>query len=241
MSMEDLASNAANSAVRILNGEPASSVRVPSQLPGRPLFDWRELQRWGIAESRLPAGSEVRFRGPSLWSEYRIRGPGCRRRDCDSGILIVGLLFERRARLRAEIESRKNLTLAADTSRRVTMSALTGSIAHELSQPLSAMIYNAEALQLMINAGRATPENITEILADIHADGVLAGEIIERHRAMLRSRRIEKKQVDLQEVVSDTLALVAYDIRERQIEVSVDLPRIPAASMAIRCSWSRCS
>ena len=67
-------------------------------------------------------------------------------------ILIVGLLFERRARVRAEIESRKNLSLAADTSRRVTMSALSGSMAHELSQPLSAMIYNAEALQLMINA-----------------------------------------------------------------------------------------
>ena len=44
-------------------------------------------------------------------------------------------------------------------------------------------------------------------------------EIIERHRAMLRSRKIEKKEVDLQTVVSDTLALVAYDIQERQIEV----------------------
>ena len=62
-----------------------------------------------------------------------------------------------------------------------------------------------------------------EILTDIRADGILAGEIIERHRAMLRSRRIEKKQVDLQEVVSDTLALVAYDIRERHVEVSVNL------------------
>jgi C4-dicarboxylate-specific signal transduction histidine kinase len=75
----------------------------------------------------------------------------------------------------------------------------------------------------MINAGRATPANIAEILADIRADGILAGEIIERHRAMLRSRRIEKKQVDLQEVVSDTLALVAYDIREQQVDVSVNL------------------
>jgi signal transduction histidine kinase len=224
ISMDDLARKTANSAVRILNGEPASSVRVPSQLPGRPLFDWRELQRWGIAESRLPAGSEVRFRRPSLWSEYRTVVLVVAGALAIQAILIVGLLFERRARLRAEIESRKNLTLAADTSRRVTMSALTGSIAHEISQPLSAMIYNAEALQLMINASRATPENISEILADIHADGILAAEIIERHRAMLRSRKMEKKQVDLQAVVSDTLALVAHDILERQIEVTVDLP-----------------
>ncbi len=224
MSIKDLASNTANAAIRILNGAPASSVSLPPQLPGQAIFDARELQRWHIDESRLPAGSEVRHQRPSLWSEYRtmvLVGVGAL---AIQALLIVGLLFERRARLRAESESRKNLTLAADTSRRVTMSALTGSIAHELSQPLSAMIYNAEALQLMIKASRATTENITEILADIHADGVLAGEIIERHRAMLRSRKIEKKEVDLREVVSDTLALVAYDIRERHVEVSVNLP-----------------
>jgi signal transduction histidine kinase len=230
--MDELATNTAKSAVEILNGAPASSVRVPVQLPSRPLYDWRELQRWGISESRLPAGSEVRFGRPSLWTEYRTVVMVAAGAIAIQAILIVGLLFERRARLRAEIESRKNLTLAADTSRRVTMSALSGSMAHEISQPLSAMIYNAEALQLMINGSRATTENITEILADIHADGILAAEIIERHRAMLRSRKIEKKEVDLQTVVSDTLALVAYDIMERQIEVSVDLP---ANSCRLHC------
>ena len=50
-------------------------------------------------------------------------------------LLIAGLMYERRARRRAEIESRRNLALAADASRRLTMSALTSSIAHELGQP----------------------------------------------------------------------------------------------------------
>ena len=45
--------------------------------PGQPTFDWRELQRWGIPESRLPAGSVVRYRGPSLWQ--RIQGHGAER------------------------------------------------------------------------------------------------------------------------------------------------------------------
>ena len=232
ISVNDLAINTADSAFRILNGAPASSVSVPPQLAGQAIFDARELQRWHIDESRLPAGSEVRHQRPSLWSEYRTVVMVAAGAIAIQAILIVGLLFERRARVRAEIESRKNLTLAADTSRRVTMSALSGSMAHEISQPLSAMIYNAEALQLMINGSRATTENITEILADIHADGILAAEIIERHRAMLRSRKIEKKEVDLQTVVSDTLALVAYDIMERQIEVSVDLP---ANSCRLHC------
>jgi hypothetical protein len=107
MSIDDLARNTANSAIRILNGAPASSVSVPPQLPGRAIYDFRELERWHIDESRLPAGSEVRHRRPSLWSEYRtmvLIGAGAL---AIQALLIVGLLFERRARLRAESESRK--------------------------------------------------------------------------------------------------------------------------------------
>ncbi len=74
------------------------------------------------------------------------------------------------------------------------MSALTSSIAHELGQPLIAMILNAEALQKMITAKSATPNTIEEILSDIHADGVLATQIIERQRAMLRSRPLQKSR-----------------------------------------------
>ena len=60
-------------------------------------------------------------------------------------LLIVGLLYQRRARQRAEVEGRRNLALAADAGRRQTMSALTNSIAHEFRPPLSSMIYNAHA------------------------------------------------------------------------------------------------
>jgi len=139
-------------------------------------------------------------------------------------LLIVGLLLERRARRRAELDSRRNLALASDVNRRETMSALTSSIAHELAQPLSAMIHNAEALQLMIDSRHQTPQDIREVLADIQADGIHASEIIERHRAMLRSRQIQKRVISLQTVVNDTLGLVAHDMIARQVVVAVRLP-----------------
>ena len=107
------------------------------------------------------------------------------------------------------------------------MSALTSSIAHELCQPLSAMMHNSEALQMMINSQRATPENIREILTDIHSEGILAAEIIERHRTMLRSRQLQKRQVDARVVINDSLALVAHDMMKRQIAVTVDLSAKP--------------
>src|SRR5215831_3912009 len=62
---------AARIALRILDGEAASKIPVVRGDFTRPVFDWRELQRWGISESRLPAGSEVRFREVSFWEQYR--------------------------------------------------------------------------------------------------------------------------------------------------------------------------
>jgi signal transduction histidine kinase len=64
---------AARATIRILRGEPLE--RVPPQIleAGRPVFDWRELSRWGISEARLPAGSVIRFRQPTFWDLYRWR------------------------------------------------------------------------------------------------------------------------------------------------------------------------
>jgi C4-dicarboxylate-specific signal transduction histidine kinase len=137
------------------------------------------------------------------------------------------LLLERRARHRAENESRRNLALAADVSRRETMSTLNNSISHELGQPISAMIFNTEALQTMLASRGATPESINEILADIHADGIRAAKIMDRNRSMLRSRQLQKKPIDLQVFIKDALALVSHDIRARQVAVSFDLPPTP--------------
>ena len=77
LSIDDLSRRTADVAIRLLNGAPPSSIRVPPQSPGQPIFDWRELQRWGIPESRLPPGSVVRYRAPSLWQ--RIQGHGAQR------------------------------------------------------------------------------------------------------------------------------------------------------------------
>ena len=89
------------------------------------------------------------------------------------------------------------------------------------------MMHNAEALQMMVTANRATPDTIGEILSDIQAEGVLATQIIERHRTMLRSRQLQKKPIDLHAVVKESLALVAHDMRARQVVVTVNLSSNP--------------
>ncbi len=95
----------ADAAVAILSGAPRAE--VPPQLRDQPMFDSRELQRWGIPESRLPPGSVVINRAPSLWSEYKGTVLTAIGALAIQAFLIIGLLVESRARRRAEIDSRK--------------------------------------------------------------------------------------------------------------------------------------
>jgi len=227
MSIDDLSHSAAGTAAQLLDGASPRSIKVPPQPPGPRLFDWRELERWGIPESRLPAGSVVRYRAPSLWQEYRGTVLSAVGVLALQSLLIIGLLYQRRARQRAEMESRRNLALAADASRRQTMSALTGSIAHELGQPLVSMMYNAQALQTMVSGNRATADTIGEILSDIQSQGLRATQIIDRHRTMLRSHQLEKKPTDLHGVINESLALVAHDMDARQVKATLHLASTP--------------
>jgi signal transduction histidine kinase len=227
LSIEDLSRHTADVANRMLNGAPARSFRLSPQMPGQPVFDWRELRRWGIPESRLPLDSVVRYRGPTLWGEYKLAILVSIGLLLFQSLLIAWLLYERHARHRAERESRRNLALAADANRRETMSALTSSMGHELAQPLNAVHHNAAALRTMVATHSVTPDETREILADIQAGAVLAIQIFDRHRAMMRGHPLQKKRIDVHGVIEDSLALVTHDLIERQIEVTLEMPSDP--------------
>ena len=227
MSIDNLAHSTAGVALRLMDGASPGSIRIPPQRPGQPTFDWRELQRWHIPESRLPAGSAVLYRNPSVWHEYPRTILSAAGALAIQALLIIGLMLERRARQRAEIDSRRNLALAADVSRREMMSVLSHSIAHELVQPLTSMMLDTQALQTMITDKTAAPDTIGKVLADIRAENGRALKIIERNRAMLRSHELKTKPIDLNAVVTESVALVAHDMMTRQITVDVKLSPNP--------------
>ena len=101
----DSSRQAAAVAVRILNGEKPGDIKAPPVEFASPMFDWREIQRWGISESRLPPGSQIFFREPTLWSQYRWQLLLVAAVILTEALLIVGLLYQRRRRRTAESES----------------------------------------------------------------------------------------------------------------------------------------
>lgn len=224
---ENLGGAAAGAALRILNGEPPANIVIEPLQQGPAAFDARQLSRWNIPESRLPPGSRVENRERSLWRDHRREVLSALGVVTVQTLLIAGLVYQRRARRRAEVQSRTNLALAADANRRVTMSAMTGSIAHELSQPLNAIQHNAQAGEMLIASNRGTPEALNDILSDIRVANVRASQIIERHRTMLRSHEVEPGPVDLHDIVRESVSFVEHDMTERQVHVEVDLPPAP--------------
>jgi PAS domain S-box-containing protein len=107
LSVEAIGVRASEIGLRVLAGEKPNSIPVET-LPSAPMFDWRELRRWGISEKSLPPGSIVRFRTPSVWDEYKWRIIAIISFTAFQAILIVGLLIQRGRRTHAEQELRES-------------------------------------------------------------------------------------------------------------------------------------
>jgi signal transduction histidine kinase/CheY-like chemotaxis protein len=100
--LDDLSNQTVDVAVRILNGESPGQIKTSVQAAGVPTFDWRELRRWDISESRLPAGSLVLLREPTLWERGKwvwLTGGAV---GLLESVLIVGLVVNLNQRRRTE-------------------------------------------------------------------------------------------------------------------------------------------
>jgi signal transduction histidine kinase len=216
-SVLDLSRLTAAVAIRILGGEKPSDVKPRALGYAHPKFDWREMRRWGISESNLPPGSQVLFREPSIWEKYSWQLSLVACVILIQGVLISGLLHERRRRHLAEVESRQRLTELAHLNRYSAVGELTTSIAHELNQPLGSILTNAETAELMLKSSSPNLDELREILADIRRDDQRASEVIRRLRSVLKKTPFEMQYIDLNETVRQAIGFVAAVAHKRNI------------------------
>ncbi|MGB7952274.1 MAG: ABC transporter substrate binding protein, partial [Candidatus Binatia bacterium] len=340
---------------RILSGAAPASLPFEIRADGVPMFDWRALKRWGISESRLPPGSVVRFREPTIWESYRwyiigalaiiaaqvllILGLLLQRvrrrqaevklresqefmeistragelglwvRDLERGDLWAnerlrslfgfgqndvlrfddflarihpddrsrvgsllqcaqkeGLLFEAdfrvvsngterwiaakgqsvdngpdRARRRmgaliditsrkeAELEAQRHRDELAHVSRVSMMGQLASTLAHELNQPLGAILGNAEAAELFLERDPPALDELRAILVDIREDDLRAADVIQRMRSLLMRGKLQLQPLAVGELIAEAIVLVKPNALLREVEISVELaPELPA-------------
>jgi signal transduction histidine kinase len=212
-----MGAEAAELALRILDGESPTSMPPKTSKAVKPVFNWRQMQRWGVGESSLPPGSEIRFREPTFWETYRLQSIAVAALILFQTALISVLLHERRKRGLAETEAKSRMTELAHVNRRVTAGELSSTIAHELNQPLGAILTNAETAELILRSPSPDMAELKEILADIRRDDQRASQVLERLRGFLKRAPFEIRDVDLNEIMQEAFGFLAVQASARNI------------------------
>ena len=222
-SITALSREAASVSVRIMGGESPGSIKTTPIGFSAPRYDWRELQRWNISENQLPLGSEVDFRVPGMWEQYRSQVTVGLAVLLLQAVVISWLLFERSRRRKAEEEAGLRRREVVRLNRVVTANVLSSSIAHELNQPLGAILSNTEAAQILLKSNPPDLTQIGDILGDIVRDEQRANEIIGGLRNLLNNRNeTDLQYFDLNDTVQEVVRIVAPEAARRKIALTTE-------------------
>ncbi|MBS0319050.1 MAG: hypothetical protein JSR18_00790 [Proteobacteria bacterium] len=202
----------ATAALAMLDGP-----RLPPQMEvhdfERPLYDWRELQRWNIDEARLPPGSKIAFRQPSLWVEHRSAAIAITAIVLLQAAMIIALLWQRGHRRRAESEARalggRLITAHEDERRR-----LARELHDDVTQRLASLAIAATRAQAHGVYGDGTAhairDGLVKLSEDVHGLSYRLHPSMIEDLGLVEALRAECERIERAENLQATL--VATDI-----------------------------
>lgn len=233
-SFEEMGRQAGRSVSELLAGAESDSLRLPEVISQTLNVDWRQVRRLGIDPAAIPADAIVHYKPPTLIEAHRNEVIAAVIVFVLQGALIVLLFAERRRRRSAELAEEAQRIELAHASRLAIAGELTGSLAHEINQPLGAILSNADAAELILESGGDRRDELRSILADIRRDDVRASEVIQRLRALLARHEFERRPFDLAEVVRDMEIILAAEARRRRVALSIHAPSARLAMVGDR-------
>ena len=144
--------------------------------------------------------------------------------DAGKPTRLLGISIDITERKQAELDAQRGRAELSHLSRVALIGEMSASIAHELNQPLAGILSNAAAGQRFIDKGDVNLREIREMLGDIIADGRRASDVVRGIRGMVKKKQVERRSVDLNEVVMEALRMVSPDavLRSCQLETSLD-------------------
>ncbi|HEY1338256.1 MAG TPA: ATP-binding protein, partial [Bryobacteraceae bacterium] len=237
------ASKLAELALRVANGQHPRDIPVVNA-PDIPIFDWRQLRRWGIEEDRLPPGSIVQFRELTMWQQYRLRIITIIGVIALQTLLIGGLLFQRRRALRvqkeletykehlehlvqertAEAVEARDQAVAANRSKSIFLA----NMSHELRTPLNAILGFSD----MVLRDPDLADQHRKDLAIVGNSGEhllgLIDDVLDMAKIETGSAMLEYTSINLYRLVSDAVNMLRDRARAKELELVVDIsPRAP--------------
>jgi signal transduction histidine kinase len=218
-------------ASRILSGEKPQDIPAIVGTNGY-IFDWRQLQRWDILKSKIPPESKILFREPTDWEKYKYRIITVLVFLAAETALVFLLiwLIKRRTRAQQLLERQMALKEISHLNRVASMGHMAASLAHELAQPLAAILGNAQAAERLASRPSPDIEEIRAALVDIREDDKRARAVLENMRAIFKKETIARHEVDLNEIATGVSRLVRKDALLRGVELrlmlSTNVPKV---------------
>src|SRR5213076_702645 len=150
------------------------------------------------------------------------------------GFFVLASMIDITARKQAELEhQRQNMELAR-VGRVAVMGELAASLAHEVNNPIGAMVANASAGQRLIATGKVEIGELNDLLADIAADGRRAGEIVQSIRNMVRKGKERRSLIEINDTIQDLLRIIHAEAVERDVTVVTEIDSDGGRVMADR-------
>ena len=145
------------------------------------------------------------------------------------GLVVLANVVDISARLAAEEETRRSREQVELLGRVSLLGEMTASLAHELDQPLAAIVSNASAAMQYLEQGRLNPEALQEILDDVVADGRRAHDIVHNVRNAIKKGSAIRGAINLNEVVKAVEYIVQPDAAAQSCKIEISLsPELPA-------------
>jgi C4-dicarboxylate-specific signal transduction histidine kinase len=214
-----------------LNGADPASIKYAEEDYYEYLFDWRELNRWNIADSeRIPAGSTIMFEEVHFFGKYKWIITGVILFMMAQTFLIIGLVhMYRKQKMMTFLirETEKKYRELVREERILQIAQLTASLSHELTQPLTAILSNAQAGIRFVNSGNHKPELMKEIFENIVEDDKRTASILSSVRGMLKLEKREKERLNMNSLVGQVVAIFRSEAKLHNVVLNAQIPEEP--------------
>ncbi len=151
---------------------------------------------------------------------------------------LTGILFDVTAHKQAEQALRDQHLALAHMARVSALGELSGALAHELNQPLTAILCNAQAGQRFVAQASPDPDELSAILADIAADGLRAGNVVSRLRGLFKKGEAVRQALNINALVEEVTQLLHSDLVIKQVSLllhlGADLPKTMGDPVQLR-------
>jgi signal transduction histidine kinase len=222
-SFNSLGKETSRIAKEILNGIPMEKIVFNYKGLYQNIFDWRVLKKWGLLKSKvLPSDSIYYYKESDFFSEYKwyiLAGLLFLVLETSLIVYLYKLNVRQKEIVRQKIEAENLYRIIVREERLMMMVELTASLSHELSQPLTAILYNAQACVRFLKMEKPDSGQIEEILLKIIKDDKRAGSLISSVRSLMKLEMRDKELINLNSVIQDSLVIFKSEALNKNIRI----------------------